>query len=224
MHPDAVIAIAASRNSRALTETIFGAEIGWLAWQRPGYDLGLKLSEFAHDHPSLKGVLLEAHGLFTWGDSSKACYKNTLRIVQEATDWLAENNTAPAFGGAAHQALPAAMRHATVAQLAPALRGKISATEYKVGHFDDSAPVLEFVCSKRLRELASLGTSCPDHFLRTKIRPLVLQFDPAQPDPDAALASLDQALNGYRENYAAYYNRCKRANSPAMRDPNPVVI
>jgi rhamnulose-1-phosphate aldolase/alcohol dehydrogenase len=223
MHPDAVIAIAASRNSRALTETIFGREIGWLPWQRPGYDLGLKLSEFAHDHPNLKGVLLEAHGLFSWGDSSKTCYENTLRIIQQATDWLAENNTAPAFGGAAHQPLPAVARHATVTRLAPVLRGKIGAMEYKVGHFDDSAPVLEFVCATRLHELASLGTSCPDHFLRTKIRPLVLEFDPARPDLDAALASLDQALSGYRENYAAYYKRCKRANSPAMRDPNPVV-
>jgi rhamnulose-1-phosphate aldolase/alcohol dehydrogenase len=223
MHPDAVIAIAASRNSRALTETIFGAEIGWLPWQRPGYDLGLKLSEFAHKHPHLKGVLLEAHGLFSWGNSSKACYENTLRIIQQATDWLAANNSGVAFGGAAHRPLPLAARLAAVAQLAPALRGKISAMEYKVGHFDDSAAVLEFVCSKRLHELASLGTSCPDHFLRTKIRPLVLEFDPAQPDLDAALASLDRALSGYRDDYAGYYKRCQRASSPAMRDPNPVV-
>jgi len=223
MHPDAIIAIAASRNSRALTETIFGTEIGWLPWQRPGYDLGLKLSEFANRHPHLKGVLLEAHGLFSWGDSSKACYENTLRIIQQATEWLAAGNRGPAFGGAAFEPLPAAARHAAVTRLAPALRGKISSADHKVGHFDDGAPVLEFVCSKRLHELARLGTSCPDHFLRTKIRPLVVQFDPARPDLDAALASLDPALSDYRDDYAAYYNRCKRANSPAMRDPNPVV-
>ncbi|MGH8295630.1 MAG: bifunctional rhamnulose-1-phosphate aldolase/short-chain dehydrogenase [Steroidobacteraceae bacterium] len=223
MHPDAVIAIAASRASRELTAEIFGGEIGWLPWQRPGFDLGLKLEALARSQPRLKGIVLEAHGLFTWGDSSKECYENTLRIIQRATEWLAERNTSPAFGGAVCEPLAAAEREAIAAAIAPVLRGKVSSGELKVGHFDSSAAVLEFVCSARLRELARLGTSCPDHFLRTKIRPLVLPFDPARPDLAKLIEALDPALEAYRADYSQYYERCKRANSPAMRDPNPVV-
>lgn len=224
MHPDAVIAIAATRRSRELTEEIFGGEIGWLPWQRPGYDLGLKLGELARAHPKLKGVVLEAHGLFTWAETSKACYENTLAIIARATKWLAERDTAPAFGGQAYEALSVAERDRVVAELAPVLRGKISASELKVGHFDASPEVLEFVCSKRLNELAALGTSCPDHFLRTKIRPLVLSFDPSRPDVKGLIASLDGALEAYRADYTEYYNRCKRPTSPGMRDPNAVVF
>jgi rhamnulose-1-phosphate aldolase/alcohol dehydrogenase len=223
MHPDAVIAIAASRSSESLTASLFGGEIGWLPWQRPGFDLGLKLQALAKSQPRLKGILLEAHGLFTWGDSAKDCYDTTLRIVQKATDWLAERNTRPAFGGPARVSLPEAQRNAVAAAIAPALRGKISGDELKIGHFDSSAAVLEFVCSARLTELATLGTSCPDHFLRTKIRPLILDFDPAKPDVDALLGGLDEALARYRQEYAAYYQRCRRATSPPMRDPNAVV-
>jgi rhamnulose-1-phosphate aldolase/alcohol dehydrogenase len=223
VHPDAVIAIAATKNSRALTEAIYAGELGWLPWQRPGYDLGLKLEQLARKQPHLKGTVLEGHGLFTWGDTSEACYENTLRAIRRAAEWLAVNNTAPAFGGAAVRALPEADRHALGAQLMPIVRGKVSDNESKIGHFDDSLPVLEFVCSRRLGELAGLGTSCPDHFLRTKIRPLVLDFDAARPDLAASTARLDRSLKAYRTDYAAYYERCKHASSPPMRDPNPVV-
>lgn len=223
MHPDALIAIAASRRSRERTAEIFGGEIGWLAWQRPGYDLGLKLGDLARAQPALTGVVLEGHGLFTWGQSSKECYETTLRIIGRATEWLGERNTAPAFGGAVCEALPAREREGLVAAIAPALRGKISSGELKVGHFDASDAVLEFVCSARLTELARLGTSCPDHFLRTKIRPLVLPFDPARRDGPKLLGELDGALAAYRAEYAQYYERCKRPDSPPMRDPNPVV-
>ncbi|MDP9011583.1 MAG: bifunctional rhamnulose-1-phosphate aldolase/short-chain dehydrogenase [Pseudomonadota bacterium] len=223
MHPDAVIAIAATRRSRELTALIFGGAIGWLPWQRPGFDLGLRLQAHIEAHPHLQGIVLEAHGLFTWGDSAKECYETTLRTIQQATDWLAAHNTKPAFGGAVCEPLAALERAAVVAALAPALRGKISTDELKVGHFDASAAVLEFVCSARLEELAALGTSCPDHFLRTKIRPLVLDFDPAQPDVEKLLGGLDRSLSDYREAYSAYYQRCRRPTSPAMRDPNAVV-
>jgi rhamnulose-1-phosphate aldolase/alcohol dehydrogenase len=223
MHPDAVIAIAASRSCESITASVFEGEIGWLPWQRPGFDLGLKLEALAKSKPRLKGILLEAHGLFTWGDSAKECYETTLRTVQKATDWLADKNTAPAFGGPACAPLPEPERNAIAGALAPSLRGIISGTELKVGHFDSSAAVLEFVCSTRLTELATLGTSCPDHFLRTKIRPQILNFDPAKPDVDALLASLDAALADYRQGYTAYYERCKRPTSPPMRDPNAVV-
>jgi rhamnulose-1-phosphate aldolase/alcohol dehydrogenase len=223
MHPDAVIAIAACKNSRALTASIFEGELGWLPWQRPGYDLGLKLEAMVKAQPALKGIMLEGHGLFTWGDSAKSCYENTLNIIRRADAWLAANGKTPAFGGARHAALPAPERAALAARLMPVLRGKISRSEYKLGHFDDSAAVLEFVCSQDLQALAALGTSCPDHFLRTKIRPLVLDFTPDAPDFDALEASLDAALEAYRQDYAAYYQRCARPNSPAMRDPNAVI-
>ena len=223
MHPDALIAIAASKSSERLTAEIFGGEIGWLPWQRPGYDLGLKLEALAKSKPGLKGIVLEAHGLFTWGDSARECYATTLRIIETATGWLEARNTKPAFGGPACEALPAAERLRIVTELAPVLRGKISGTELKVGHYDASGAVLEFVCARRLAELAAMGTSCPDHFLRTKIRPLVLAFDPAKPDLPGLLAGLDDALAAYRADYCAYYERCKRPTSPPMRDPNAVV-
>ena len=223
MHPDSCIAIAACQNSQVLTASIFEGELGWLPWQRPGYDLGLKLEAMARDYPHLKGLILEGHGLFTWGDTAQECYETTLAVIRRAEDWLAKNIKQPVFGGQAATALPADQRAALAARLMPLLRGKISQSEYKLGHFDDSEAVLEFVCSADLKALAALGTSCPDHFLRTKIRPLVLDFDPAAPDFERLLAGLDQALSDYRADYTAYYERCKRANSPKVRDANPII-
>ncbi|QOY96088.1 bifunctional rhamnulose-1-phosphate aldolase/short-chain dehydrogenase [Massilia sp. UMI-21] len=223
MHPDSCIAIAACKNSRELTAKIFEGELGWLPWQRPGYDLGLKLETVSRENPELKGIILEGHGLFTWGDTAKSCYETTLAIIKRAEDWLAANIQQPVFGGQAAQPLPATERAALVARLMPLLRGKISQEEYKLGHFDDSDAVLEFVCSADLKPLAALGTSCPDHFLRTKIRPLVLDFDPAAPDFERLVAGLDEALSDYRADYSAYYERCKRATSPKIRDANPII-
>lgn len=223
MHPDAVIAIAACASSEALTRKIFEGELGWLPWQRPGYDLGLKLEALSKAQPELKGIVLEGHGLFTWGDSAKGCYETTLAIIQRAEDWLAANTRTPAFGGAKVSPLPAAERAALATRLMPLLRGKISKDEYKLGHFDDSDAVLEFVCSADLQALAALGTSCPDHFLRTKIRPFVIDFDPAKPDVEGLLAGLDAALEAYRADYRAYHARCKHDNSPAVRDANPII-
>jgi rhamnulose-1-phosphate aldolase/alcohol dehydrogenase len=224
MHPDAVIAIAASRNSKELTERIFGGEIGWLPWKRPGFELGLWLEKFCKENPKANGVVLESHGLFTWGDTGRESYETTIRIINRAIEWFeTETKAKAAFGGEAAKPLPAAERRAIAAKLMPAIRGMISASERKVGHFDDQPAVLEFVCSKELQRLAALGTSCPDHFLRTKIRPLVMAFDPARPDVDQALAGLAGAVEAYREDYAAYYERCKHPDSPAMRDPNAVV-
>ena len=223
MHPDSCIAIAACKNSRELTAKIFEGELGWLPWQRPGYDLGLKLEQVSQENPELKGIILEGHGLFTWGDTSKSCYETTLAIIKRAEDWLAANIQQPVFGGQAKQALPSTERAALAARLMPLLRGKISQDEYKLGHFDDSDAVLEFVNSQDLAPLAALGTSCPDHFLRTKIRPMVLDFDPAAPDFERLVAGLDQALSDYRADYTAYYERCKRSNSPKIRDANPII-
>ncbi|WP_209588487.1 bifunctional rhamnulose-1-phosphate aldolase/short-chain dehydrogenase [Massilia sp. BHUDP2] len=223
MHPDSCIAIAACKNSKELTAKIFEGELGWLPWQRPGYDLGLKLEQVSQENPQLKGIILEGHGLFTWGDTSKSCYETTLAIIKRAEDWLAANIQQPVFGGQAKQALPSTERAALAARLMPLLRGKISQDEYKLGHFDDSDAVLEFVNSQDLAPLAALGTSCPDHFLRTKIRPMVLDFDPAAPDFERLVAGLDQALSDYRADYTAYYERCKRSNSPKIRDANPII-
>jgi rhamnulose-1-phosphate aldolase/alcohol dehydrogenase len=169
-------------------------------------------------------VVLESHGLFTWGDTPKACYETTIATINKAMAWFEEQTRGkPAFGGAAVKSLEPAERRALAAQLMPVIRGLISQDSHKVGHFDDSQAVLDFVNSNELRPLAALGTSCPDHFLRTKIRPLVVEFDPAKPDVEALLAGLPAAIEAYRDGYKAYYERCKRDNSPAMRDPNAVV-
>ncbi|MEI2298037.1 bifunctional rhamnulose-1-phosphate aldolase/short-chain dehydrogenase [Ensifer sp. MJa1] len=223
MHPDAIIAIAAAKNSRELTAKIFGDDIGWLPWKRPGYELGLWLEKFCLENPDARGVVLESHGLFTWGDTAREAYETTVEIINKAIAWFEAENTKPAFGGAVMPTLDAAHRSDVARKLMPVIRGLIGADEKKVGHFDDSQAVLDFVTSKDLKPLAALGTSCPDHFLRTKIRPLVIDFDPANPDIDATLSALPEAIAAYRADYAAYYERCKHADSPAMRDPNAVV-
>ncbi|WP_417263517.1 bifunctional rhamnulose-1-phosphate aldolase/short-chain dehydrogenase [Celeribacter sp.] len=224
MHPDAIIAIAASKDSKALTQEIFGDDIGWLPWKKPGYELGLWLEKFCLENPDAKGVVLESHGLFTWDDDAKTCYELTLDIINKAIAYFEEKTAdIPAFGGAVHESLAPEARRDVAAKLMPAIRGFVSGAQHMVGNFDDSDTVLEFVNAKDMRDLAALGTSCPDHFLRTKIRPLVLDFDPAKNNIDEVLAGLDAQIAAYREDYAAYYERCKHDNSPALRDPNAVV-
>ncbi|UVK54852.1 bifunctional rhamnulose-1-phosphate aldolase/short-chain dehydrogenase [Mesorhizobium sp. AR02] len=224
MHPDAIIAIAAAKDSRALTKEIFGDAIGWLPWKRPGFELGLWLEKFCLEHPTAKGVILESHGLFTWGDTPKECYETTISVINQAIEWFERRSEGLAiFGGEVVKPLDATERRAIAAKLMPKIRGLISEKSHKLGHFDDSAAVLEFVNSRDLRPLAALGTSCPDHFLRTKIRPLVIEFDPAKPDVDAVIARLADDIAEYRVGYQAYYDSCKHPDSPAIRDPNAVV-
>jgi len=220
VHPDSVIAIAAARRSEALTREVFGGELGWLPWQRPGFDLGLRLRDAVRANPKIRGVVLAGHGLITWGNTSKACYHNTIDTIRRAEGWLAERiGTTPAFGGVRSEARCAEDRSAIASQLMPVLRGHLSGAQRKVGHFADNAQVLEFVGAHRFEELANLGTSCPDHFLRTKIRPLVLHSDPA-----VAKATAAETIARYRSDYQAYYERCHRSDSPPMRDANPVVL
>lgn len=224
MHPDAIIAIAAAKDSRALTKEIFGDAIGWLPWKRPGFELGLWLEKFCVENAEAKGVILESHGLFTWGDTPKECYETTISVINQAIEWFERRSEGLAiFGGEVVKSLDAAERRAIAARLMPRIRGLISEKSHKLGHFDDSAAVLEFVNSRDLRPLAALGTSCPDHFLRTKIRPLVIEFDPAKPDVDAVIARLADDIAEYRVGYQAYYDGCKHPDSPAIRDPNAVV-
>ena len=216
VHSDAVIAIAASQDSERLTKEVFGNEMGYLPWQRPGIDLGIKLGKMSEENPGFVGVVLGSHGLFTWGHTAKECYGTTLRIINKAAVWLERTRQQPAFKGAKVQSLTDSERKATALRLMPEIRGRISKHERKIGHFVDSPEVLEFVNSNQLEALAPLGTSCPDHFLRTKICPLIVPYD-------ADAAALDTLIDGYRAGYAAYYERCKHANSPAIRDPNAVI-
>jgi rhamnulose-1-phosphate aldolase/alcohol dehydrogenase len=224
MHADAIIAIAASKNSRDLTRKIFGDRIGWLPWKRPGFELGLWLEKYCRENPEADGVILESHGLFTWGDTARTCYDTTIDVINVAIEWLEDQSRGvDAFGGAVHESLSASERRDVAARLMPAIRGMVSGQHHMVGAFNDDDAVLEFVNAGNMPALAALGTSCPDHFLRTKIRPLVVDFDPASPDVDATLAGLADAVESYRNGYKAYYDRCKRPDSPAIRDPNAVV-
>jgi rhamnulose-1-phosphate aldolase/alcohol dehydrogenase len=224
MHPDAVIAIAASKDSKAMTQEIFGEDIGWLPWKKPGYELGLWLEKFCLENPNAKGVVLESHGLFTWDDDAKTCYELTLDIINKAMAYFdAKTADLPAFGGPVHTSLSPAERREIAAKLMPAIRGFVSGQQPMVGNFVDTDTVLDFVNARNMPALAALGTSCPDHFLRTKICPLVVDFDPAQNNIDTVLAGLEAQIATYRDGYAAYYDRCKHDNSPALRDPNAVV-
>ncbi|MDG1857798.1 MAG: class II aldolase/adducin family protein, partial [Emcibacteraceae bacterium] len=217
MHPDSVIAIACTKNSKEITSKIFTGKIGWLPWQRPGYDLGIKLGEISKSNPELDGVVLAGHGLFTWGATSKGCYLKTLEIINMADKWLAENNQETAFGDAFYDdPIEETERQKIASKLMPLIRGKISNTQMKLGHFNSSEEILDFVNSKLVKTLAALGTSCPDHFLRTKIKPLVLDFNPAADNIDAEIdrvvGTLDNQLEEYRQDYATYYNNCKRSD------------
>ncbi len=220
LHPDAAIAIAASKDGEQITKDLFGGQIGWVGWQRPGFDLGLQLKACLDEATSrgvqLRGIILGSHGLFTWGDTSYECYLNTLEVIEKCAEYI-ESKTGSVFGGARISSFSAEERSAKAAALAPVLRGFCSSHVQMVGHFSDDERVLQFINSNDLDRLAPLGTSCPDHFLRTKISPLVL-------GSDVSVEALTPLFADYRQMYAAYYDSCKHSNSPAMRDPNPVVI
>ncbi|GAB3844092.1 bifunctional rhamnulose-1-phosphate aldolase/short-chain dehydrogenase [Hymenobacter terrigena] len=227
LHPDALIAIAASKDGEQIMHDIWGDTMGWLPWQKPGFDLGLQLEKIVADNPGLRGVILGGHGLFTWGDTSYESYLNTLEVIEQAATYLEANygKKAPVFGGVKReQTLDAAGRRNAAAAVMPVLRGLASSQRRMLGHYTDDARVLEFVNSHDLARLAAKGTSCPDHFLRTKIRPLVLDADVMQGDAASVKTYLESQFEAYRADYAAYYERSKHPNSPAMRDANPVII
>ena len=234
LHPDAAIAIAAAKDGAKITEELFNGEIGWVDWQRPGFDLGLQLrtclNEAAEKGIKLKGIMLGSHGLFTWGDTAYESYVNTLDVIEKCAEYL-ESNYKNVFGGQKIASLSSEERLNKAAKIAPILRGYCSSERKMLGHFADDGRVLEFINSNDLAKLAPLGTSCPDHFLRTKIAPLVLNqeslhFERMLPSTltDESRIYLDSVFEEYRERYKQYYETCKHGNSPAMRDPNPVVI
>ena len=228
LHPDALIAIAAAKDSKAITKEIWGDTMGWVPWQRPGFDLALQLEKCLEENPGIRGIVLGSHGVFTWGDTSYECYVNSLEVIEAASRYIAEREgkEKPVFGGAKSESLAPQNRKEQAALLAPVLRGLCSSYKRMVGHFTDDDRVLQFVNSNDLERLAPMGTSCPDHFLRTKIQPLVLSLasDADLSDPMLVKEQLIPAFETYREEYTTYYETCKRDNSPAMRDPNPVVI
>ncbi|MGN6213792.1 bifunctional aldolase/short-chain dehydrogenase [Parafilimonas sp.] len=228
LHPDAAIAIAAAKDGKKITQELFDGSIGWVEWQRPGFDLGLKLKAAVDENPNLRGIMLGSHGLFTWGDTAYESYINTLEVIEKCAQYLEDNygKKRPTFGGQKIQSLPKEERLAKAAALAPVLRGFCSSKQKMIGHFTDDDRVLEYINSNDLERLAPMGTSCPDHFLRTKISPLVLNLstDEDVTKVTAIKEKLAPQFEAYRKMYAEYYETCKHANSPAMRDANPVII
>ena len=228
LHPDAAIAIAAAKDGEKITKELFKGTIGWVPWQRPGFDLGLQLKKCLEDNPGIRGIMLGSHGLFTWGDTAYESYINTLEVIEICAQYLEDSyiKKGAAFKGQKINALPKQERMTQAAALAPILRGFCSSETKMIGHFTDDDRVLEFINSNDLDRLAPMGTSCPDHFLRTKIAPLVLNI-PADIDMKNS-ADIKQKIEplfiAYRKMYSDYYQQCKRDNSPALRDANPVVI
>jgi rhamnulose-1-phosphate aldolase/alcohol dehydrogenase len=228
LHPDAAIAIAAAKDGKRITQELFNGKVGWVEWQRPGFDLGLKLKECLSANPGIRGIMLGSHGLFTWGNSAYDSYVNTLEVIDTCANYL-ENHiekNKKVFGGPQIVALPKNERVQRAADLSPVLRGFCSSEKRMIGHFTDDERVLEFINSNDLGRLAPMGTSCPDHFLRTKISPLVLSLLPNEDLSDIGKIrnTLQPQFEAYRKMYTDYYHSCKHDDSPPMRDPNPVVI
>lgn len=228
LHPDAAIAIAAAKDGKKITQELFGGKIGWVKWQKPGFDLGLLLKECLDENPGIRGIMLGSHGLFTWGDTAYESYMNTLEVIETCAQYLEDNygKKGPIFGGSKIDSLSKEERLSKAAALAPILRGFCSSQKKMIGHFTDEDRVLQFINSNDLDRLAPMGTSCPDHFLRTKISPLVLNLTAEEDLSDTAAIKdkIAPLFEAYRKMYADYYNNCKHPNSPAIRDANPVII
>ncbi|RAO24727.1 putative oxidoreductase YuxG [Micromonospora noduli] len=225
LHPDAGIAIATAEDGQKLTKEIFGDRVLWIPWRRPGFQLGLDIAAAARANPRAIGVILGGHGITAWGATSDECERNSLEMIRDAQAFLDERGQAEPFGPviAGYQPLPPDERRRRAAALFPVLRGLASTDRPQVGHFDDSDVVLDFVAREKHRALAALGTSCPDHFLRTKVRPMVLDLPPTAP-VEAVLTRLSELHAAYRDDYRAYYERHAGPDSPAMRGADPAVV
>lgn len=229
-HPNAVIALAASSAAERLTREVYGDDVAYTPWLRPGFELGLRMREIVARHPKARGILMGQHGLINWADDDKACYDTTLELIERAARFIeakyaANGGDATAFGGPLHRSLPEAERRAVLARLLPWLRGQVSRQKRLIATVQDDEPILRFVNAKDAPRLAELGTSCPDHFLRTKIKPLYAPLGPGESgDVERLKAKLATGLEQYRDDYTAYYAACRRPDSPPMRDPNPTVI
>ncbi|MYS36613.1 rhamnulose-1-phosphate aldolase/alcohol dehydrogenase [Streptomyces sp. KhCrAH-43] len=225
LHPDSGIALACAADGEKLTAECFGDRVVWVPWRRPGFQLGLDIAAVKEAHPQAVGCVLGGHGVTAWGDTAEECEANSLFIIRTAEEYLAEHGKAEPFGSAvaANAPLDEADRRERAALIAPLVRGLASADRPQVGHFDDSATVLDFLASAEHPRLAALGTSCPDHFLRTKVRPLVLDLPPTA-GLDAVEARLRELHSEYRAEYAAYYERHATPDSPAMRGADPAIV
>ena len=229
MHPNAIIAIAASQNCEKLTKEIFGGAMAYVPWMRPGFELGLAMQKIAREQPAVRAIMMGQHGFISWADDDKQCYTLTLDLIEKAAAFIeqkyqAKGGDAAAFGGAKYTALPSEKRQATFAAILPWLRGQVSKEKRFIGTVQDDERILRFVNSKDAPRLAELGTSCPDHFLRTKIKPLYVDWNPQTEDVASLKTKLTSGLVQYRKDYEAYYAKCRHANSPAMRDANPTVV
>ena len=228
LHPDALIAIAAAEDSEKITKEIWGGTMGWVPWQRPGFDLGLQLETCLNENPGIRGIVLGSHGVFTWGDTSYESYINSLEVIEVASQYIEDKITerGAVFGGQKMTSLEKTKRTLQASILAPILRGLCSSEQNMIGHFTDDPKVLEYINSNDLRRLAPMGTSCPDHFLRTKIKPLILALNPEEDltNPSEVLKKITPSFEQYRKDYKQYYNTCKHSDSPDIRDANPVVI
>jgi rhamnulose-1-phosphate aldolase/alcohol dehydrogenase len=229
MHPNAIIAVAASRRCEELTKEIFGDEMAYVPWMRPGFELGLAMQDIVRKKPGVRAIMMGQHGFISWHDDDKQCYEETLRFIEKASQYIeekyeAKGGDAAAFGGPKYQSLDENKRRAVLAQILPWLRGQVSQQKRFIGTIQDDEKILRYVNSKDAPRLSELGTSCPDHFLRTKIKPLYVDWNPQSEDVASLKQKLSDGLTRYRKDYADYYARCKHADSPAMRDPNPTVI
>ena len=227
LHPDAAIAIAAAKDGKKITEQLFNGTIGWVEWQRPGFELGLQMKRCLDENPNIRGIMLGSHGLFTWGDTAFESYINTLEVIERCARFIEDStDKAKVFGGEKVKSLPKPERLKKAASIAPVLRGLCSSSNKMIGHFTDDERVMQFINSKDLDRLAPMGTSCPDHFLRTKISPLVLNLGTSDNTDNAEdlKKKIEPQFDAYRKMYADYYQSCRHANSPAIRDANPVVI
>jgi len=229
MHPNAIISIAASHRCEELTKEIFGGAMAYVPWMRPGFELGLAMQEISKSNPTLQAIMMGQHGFISWDDDEKKCYTLTLDMIETAAAYIdakyqAKGGDKTAFGGLKYQTIEQSARHSALAAILPWLRGQVSAKRRFVGTIQDDATIMRFVNSHDAQRLAELGTSCPDHFLRTKIKPLYVDWNPQTETVYSLKAKLTLGLEKYRQDYAAYYQACKRPNSPAMRDPNPTVM
>ena len=224
MHPNSVIAVAACKNSEAITKEIFGDEIIWTAWQRPGFDLGLQLQEICKKYPKAKGVLLGGHGIINWSDDNKECYELSLDLIEKAADFIEKKDKGnKTFGGEKYSSLSEGDRENVLADVLPYLRGLVSTEKKMIGTIQSDDTILRFVNSKDAAKLSELGTSCPDHFLRTKIKPLYVNWNPNKDDIDGLKKLLAEGVEKYKEDYKKYYEACKHDNSPAIRPSNPSI-
>ena len=229
MHPNAIIAIAASAHGEKLTKEIFGGEMAYVPWMRPGFELGLAMQAVVRKQPKVRSIMMGQHGFISWDHDEKACYTHTLDCIERASAFIeakyaANGGDAAAFGGPKYLSLPPEKRRDNFAAILPALRGLVSSEKRFIGTVQDDDKILRFVNSKDAARLAGLGTSCPDHFLRTKIKPLYVNWNPQGEDLATLREKLAAGIERYRKDYAAYYAKCRHRNSPAMRDPNPTVV